>query len=225
MANQGETITLNLDANFGDAVKAAESLERVRQEQRELQDAFDAGKVSLSTYRSEMAQLGEAESKLERQSAAASKAMTAIGSAAKTHTEIAGAGFSNLSNKLQVFGQTLDDAGYIAEQGLRPVIGNLMQMSPWLGIAAIGVDFLWKNWGKFDELLGHGHTETEAERMERLEKATHKTAEETKELAKYKKLQADIESASATQSKFQKGAMPRRPAGSASSAGGKPSQT
>jgi hypothetical protein len=53
---------------------------------------------------------------------------------------------------------------------------------------------LYAHWDKLMDLFGRGATLTEAENMDKLEKATHRTAEETKLLNKYKKEQQEIES-------------------------------
>jgi hypothetical protein len=57
----------------------------------------------------------------------------------------AGRAAAGFGNQLQVVGQTLDDFQYIGEMGLRPILNNLMQINPALGIAAIAFDQARKN--------------------------------------------------------------------------------
>jgi hypothetical protein len=93
--------------------------------------------------------------------------------------------------QLQILGQGLDDLQYVGEMGLRPIINNLMQMSPQLGIAAIGFDLLWKHASKFIE-MGEKTTGVAAQ-MAELAKVTEKTAAEQKKLNDYKKEGQQIE--------------------------------
>lgn len=107
--------------------------------------------------------------------------------------------------RMQVFAQTMDDVQYIsASQGLRSVGNNLIQMNPLLGLAAIGVDSLVKSTIGWAKILDMGHTKSEAERMEELEKATDRTAAATQRLTKYKEQQATIERQAAAKSEVQK---------------------
>jgi hypothetical protein len=61
----------------------------------------------------------------------------------------------------------------------------------------VGVAQLVERSDSLAKLFGQGHTETEAERMERLAKATERTAAETAELNKHKRVQAAIEAGNA----------------------------
>jgi hypothetical protein len=51
-----------------------------------------------------------------------------------------GGGGSKLGYQLMNVGQLLDDLQYVGEMGLRPIMNNLMQINPLLGIAAIAFD-------------------------------------------------------------------------------------
>jgi hypothetical protein len=53
-------------------------------------------------------------------------------------------------------GGTLDDLQYVGEQGLRPVLNNLMQLSPVLGIAALAIDQVYRHWDQLMGLMGVG---------------------------------------------------------------------
>jgi hypothetical protein len=138
----------------------------------------------------------------EREAAKAAKAVRAAGEAATSagaasgaaaaQVRSIGAAFSVSTNKLQVFAQGLDDLQYVPEQGLRPILNNLVQLSPALGIAALGVSVLYAHSGELANLFGKGATRTEAEQMEELGKKTSKTADETQRLAKYEELRKNI---------------------------------
>ena len=86
--------------------------------------------------------------------------------------------------KLMQLGQTLDDMQYVGEQGLRPIINNVMQLSPVLGTAMIAVQLLYSNWDNLSKLFGAGHVKTQAEEMEELRKKTSLTADEAERLAR-----------------------------------------
>ena len=216
-------VALNQGVIKGDAYKAAVS--RINGELAKTQVTAAAaerimGDLTLATYLSEKA--ATAASVAEANRAGAIRASHAVigdqvialraqaGAAASGSSAIvggmgrSGAAAGQFGYKLMMVGQTLDDFQYVAAMGLRPVINNLMQFSAVLGIAAIAGNVLWTNWDRIAGLWRDKHTETEAERMERLEKATHKTAEETRELNKHKQKQADIEKLIATQSHDQK---------------------
>lgn len=61
------------------------------------------------------------------------------------------------SYQLMALGQTLDDLQYVGEMGLRPIINNLMMLSPALGIAVIAFDQIRKHSeGLIDVLRGVG---------------------------------------------------------------------
>jgi hypothetical protein len=94
--------------------------------------------------------------------------------------------------------QTADDAQY----GIRGVTNNIVAMTsmlgPWgaaVGIGVVGVAQLVEHWDSISALWGQGHTATEAERMEKLAKATHRTAEEQAEYNRLKRAEAAFEAA------------------------------
>lgn len=60
---------------------------------------------------------------------------------------------------------------------------------------ATGAYLLWRNWDSVVSLFDAGHVETEAARMERLEKATSRTAAETAKLNTYKREQSALDGA------------------------------
>ncbi len=101
-----------------------------------------------------------------------------------THVNAAGSGLGSASYKLQAFGQLLDDMQYVGTQGLQPVINNIMQLSPALGIALIAGEQLYKNWGDLSAIFGGAATKSQAADMEELRKKTSLTADEAERLAR-----------------------------------------
>lgn len=99
--------------------------------------------------------------------------------------------------KLQVFAQTFDDLQYVPEQGLRPILNNIVQISPAIGIAVIAVQGLVTALGGLEgiskRLFSESGTGTEAELMDKLAKNTKRSADETKILNQHKKEQQQIE--------------------------------
>src|SRR5947199_207999 len=69
-------------------------------------------------------------------------------------------------HKIMQLGQTMDDLQYVGEQGLRPIINNVMQLSPLLGMAMIAAQLLYTQWDNLVGLFGQGHVKTQAEEME-----------------------------------------------------------
>jgi hypothetical protein len=104
------------------------------------------------------------------------------------------------------FSRLIEDAQY----GVAGVLNNIPTLTMLMGgpaglagavsLVAVGANLLYKHWGDLSALWGEGHTGTEAERMEELGKKTHRTAQETAELNKFKKEQAEIEKLLATPS-------------------------
>lgn len=87
-----------------------------------------------------------------------------------------GSGANAAGYKLQVLGQGLDDLQYVGEMGLRPIINNLMQISPLVGIVAIGVNLLWTNWDKIAQLWQDEDTLKEAKRQKELAESIEETS-------------------------------------------------
>lgn len=88
------------------------------------------------------------------------------------------------SNKLQVFAQGLDDLQYVPEQGLRPILNNLVQMSPALGIVGLAIQQVVSHWDELAKAFGHTPFKTQAQQLEELAKKLHKTADEQERLNK-----------------------------------------
>jgi hypothetical protein len=63
-----------------------------------------------------------------------------------------------------------------------------------IGLTALGslIPFVSNHWASWSQVLGLGRTETEAEAMDKLGKATSKTADETDRLNRYKRVQTTV---------------------------------
>lgn len=82
-------------------------------------------------------------------------------------------GASLSGNKLLQLGNTVDDLQYVGEMGLRPIINNVMQIAPAVGIALIAVEMLRKKFGEdLLEAIGWSNKEMEtaATKVENLKK-------------------------------------------------------
>jgi hypothetical protein len=119
-----------------------------------------------------MAHLETLEGEFGLVAVAAARSTTAVNAGMNGVTK----GINSAGYQMQILGQGLDDLQYVGEQGLRPIINNLMQFSPILGIAALAVNTLYQN---MDRLTGAGSpTLTAAEEMKQLAAAIGLTADE-----------------------------------------------
>lgn len=91
-----------------------------------------------------------------------------------------------------------------AGQALQMTGAQVAAVTAGVSLAATAAYSLWKNWDKLADAVGLGATRTEAERMEDLGNKTHRTAEETAALNKYKREQAEIDAVINSQSKADK---------------------
>ena len=92
------------------------------------------------------------------------------------------------SHKVMALGQTIDDLQYVGEQGLRPVINNIMQLSPALGVVLIVVDQLIKHWGDLMGVFGVGLPQPALTGPELLAATLKKATEAMEELQKKTRL-------------------------------------
>lgn len=106
---------------------------------------------------------------------------------AKGRMEAARGEAGKFQSGLQRLGYAADDLQYVFQNGmgLRPIINNLMQVSPLLGAVALAVDVLYRNWDSVEGLWGNTKAKTEAQLMEELAKKTALTADETRRLYEY----------------------------------------
>lgn len=172
-----DTIQIDLNADISGAVAARKALEQVEQEVKQLKAAMNAGAVTLDAYLDGMDQLKARQDAL---SDAIGKANGALGTI--------GQSFSVNTQKLSVFAGLLDDLQYVPQQGLRPILNNLTQISPAVAIAGIGFQALLTHVNDLGSAFGASKTLTEAEAMEELGKKAHLTADEYERLARYKGL-------------------------------------
>jgi hypothetical protein len=136
----------------------------------------------------------------------------------KTANKDASGGFLGLSQAIRQVGYVADDMQY----GFQSIVNNISPMTEGfirgglaakrtademkalattialsatgVQVAAVVANQLYQNWDKIKEAFGHSIVETHTERIERLGKATHKTAEETAELNRQQERQQQIES-------------------------------
>jgi hypothetical protein len=75
-----------------------------------------------------------------------------------------------LAYRTQVIGQTMDDLQYVETMGLRPILNNIMAISPQVGIAMLSADLIVKktvgSWGKLFEMLGYAPLKTTIETIQ-----------------------------------------------------------
>jgi len=119
----------------------------------------------------------------------------------------AGVGASRAGQAMQQLGYVVDDVQY----GFKGIANNVAPLLTSLGagaglagtvaIVSIGMTQLYEHMDDIQRLMGMGETETEAQRMKKLEEATSRTADETARLNKYKREQAAIEAQRAAVSK------------------------
>jgi len=91
-------------------------------------------------------------------------------------------------------GRIIDDLQYVGQngQGLRPILNNLTEFAPLLGVAALGVDLLVRHWDSLSAAFGKTKLGTQAEEMAKLADATERTAEQTRKLAEYEERESGI---------------------------------
>lgn len=104
--------------------------------------------------------LGHYAATSQQAAAAARQAATATN---QINAGMAGVGrvSGSTANRLMAVGNVLDDLQYVGQQGLRPIINNLIQIAPAAGIAVLGFELIRRNWG----LVEHALAGTEAGAM------------------------------------------------------------
>lgn len=110
------------------------------------------------------------------------------------YTAQAGRGFGGLKMSMRDVGYVADDLQYVFQNGmgLRPIINNLMMFAPQLGLAAMAIDLLARNWDVLMGAFSESKTKTEADLMKELGEKTEKTADETKRLMEYEERRSTI---------------------------------
>jgi hypothetical protein len=182
------------------------------------------GEERLKKLADEVAKEEQALRKLAQQAAATGQSQSAFFALAEQHAQkiqalngriaetqkqmqAAGVGASRAGQAMQQLGYVVDDVQY----GFKGIANNIAPLLTSLGagaglagtvaIVSIAATQLFDHWDDFSRLIGTGGTETEAQRMERLEKATNRTADETQRLNKFKREQAAIQAQQTSVSK------------------------
>ncbi|WP_406699181.1 hypothetical protein V5E97_09920 [Singulisphaera sp. Ch08] len=199
--------TGNLDQGLA---KARNALDAVNKEVKQLQQDFADGAITASELSNRMAALGTTAAELTTRMNAAYTATTTL----STGLEILNANANSMTQSSARMGQALMQLGYIADDvqyGFSGVVNNIGPLVYGLGatagvaaaaqVAAVAVYQLYTHMDQFQELIGIGATKTEAEEMERLAKATSRTADEQERLNKYKEQEKKIQQMMGGQSK------------------------
>lgn len=122
---------------------------------------------------------------------------------------LASGGVKNIGYAAMEASRAVEDLQY----GLGGVVNNIPSLVMALGggagltaaisLAAVGANQLYRHWDDLMGVMGFGTVGTEAEQMERLEKATGRTADETERLNRYKKEQQQVGRLSGAEPKAQ----------------------
>lgn len=166
--------------------KLKREMENVEVKMRILTRSFAEGEMVADVYARKMGVLDAT----HRQYARTVESLTlGSGEAAKSTR--------NLGNTILFASNAFQD---FSAAGMLGVTNNIPQIVMALGfgsglagvlmVAGMGVQVLTKHWHEFTEAMGLGAVETATQEMERLGKATHKTAEETERLDKLKSREA-----------------------------------
>ena len=99
--------------------------------------------------------------------------------------------FALSGQKLLQFGQTLDDLQYVGEMGLRPILNNIMQFAPSIGIAMIAVDQFYRHWDEIRDLFDKGIPRPVLDQTEELKRKLDEAQKVTEELGKKTRLDLD----------------------------------
>ncbi len=168
MANQrDELIKLILAVDGQEKIDALkERLEYTKAAIKQLDDAYARGDITLEQYLKDAERLSKEVSTQQKlydqltssvndQTAAQNNLTNATTKQETAQTKLAGkvaqvgSEGKNAAYKLQQLGGTLDDLQYVGEQGLRPVLNNIMQISPTVGIGLLAFDLLRKGLRSF----------------------------------------------------------------------------
>lgn len=190
--------TGNLDRGLARARQAMDACER---EAEQLTREFNLGSISASDFNDRMTALNATINGLTSRMNAAYGATRTL----NTGLEIVNKNANNMVGATSRMGVGMMQLGYIADDlqyGFSGVLNNIAPLIYGFGgsagltagvqAAAVAGYQLYVNFDKLQDALGVGPVRSEAEQMERLAKATSRTAEETAKLNEYKKKQADI---------------------------------
>lgn len=190
--------TGNLDQGLA---KARQALEAIAKEVKQLGQDYRDGAITIADYASRTAALSATEAQLTSRMQAAYGATTTL----NTGLELVTKNANQMVHSTNRMGQGLMQLGYIADDiqyGFSGIVNNISPLVYGLGgsgglataaqLAAVAVHQLYIHWDQFMEEIGQGRVRTEAEEMETLAKAIHKTAEEQERYNKYKERELRI---------------------------------
>ena len=173
-----------------------ENLERLKAALGDVSAETLKGDLAVQHYYGSIAQLRAELAAVRSAGSAAKSGMSEAASATAAAGEEAG----KAGQKILDMGRLLDDLQYVPQQGLRPIINNVMELAPAIGIAMIAIQTLISNWEALSKLWSQGGTRTEAQEMEELAKNTAKTADELARLNTLKERHAQIEAVGSVKS-------------------------
>jgi hypothetical protein len=181
--------------------KARQALEAIAAESRKLQADFSRGAIGSAELAARLSALTQTANELTNRMQAAYAATNTLHTGMEIFNAAAGragAGARNLGMMMMQLGYIADDVQY----GFMGIVNNVaplvMSMTGSAGIAAaaqvvtVGIYQLTQHWDQFLDAIGVGVIRTEAEEMEKLGKATSRTADEQERLNKYKREEKTI---------------------------------
>jgi|GEM_PF-4188423 len=190
--------TGNLDRGIA---RAREALKACDREAVQLNEDLKQGGITATDHASRMAALAATVSGLTTRMEAAYGATRTL----NTGLEILNKKANGMVGATSRMGQGLMQLGYIADDiqyGFSGIVNNIAPLAYGLGgsaglaaglqITAVAAHQLYVHLDDLKDALGVSGVRTEAEEMERLAKATSRTAEETEKLNRYKEKQSEI---------------------------------
>jgi hypothetical protein len=131
--------------------------------------------TGVNEVREAMQAAAGAAGQLEKAADSASSSLTRKAASARTATDssrqLADQSRQTAHQLLQV-GRIADDAQYIFSNGmgLRPIINNLIEINPLLGLATLGVDMMIRHWDKLNDVLDPDRIKVYSGALEELKK-------------------------------------------------------
>lgn len=199
-------IVADLDLNTGNLerglARGRYAMDAIGREVQSLQKAFKDGGIGAQEFADRMNTLDKTAGDLADRMKDAYQAIGVVGSGLDVYNKqmaVGATGTQRFGRGMTQFGYILDDLQYSVSacvNNIQPFIYGLTGSAGWsaaAGIAVVSANQLYQQWDKLEALMGVSHVETEAQEMERLGKATGKTADETARYNKLKQKQSEIE--------------------------------
>jgi hypothetical protein len=152
-----ESVAQELKQGGPEADRLADRLAELTAQQQHLEAACKVAAVQLGAFRQAAKAAAEGIGEITAAAPAAGAAIQRAAAATQTlNVGMAGIGRGAASGsyRLLQLGNTLDDLQYVGEQGLRPILNNIMQISPVAGIALIAIDQIYRHWDDLTGLFG-----------------------------------------------------------------------